>query len=285
MLLSHQILIYNLVVKDLRLNQVAVKTLSFKQGYEIIIYNETKLAIAIPLEVMIENKCPDCLFLKLEPIPIKEGLFNRKSDSQIDLYLTINFNSQWQELLGGKVEFGIRHGELRLILENGKIPYGSRSFNDYFPTSTKFTICTEESSENSGNASASFKLPGKGLNLGIKTDSKNKENRKEQFEKTISHISTKGDEEKPVWVFEADTDDLVLKGTITEQKLATMDIVDNPYSGVATFEISKSDVCLMSAEGILPQNISQNKRAWIEELIILQLLKSKFQPYMSKVEF
>ena len=45
-----------------------------------------------------ENKCPDCLYLNLEKEPIREGLFNRLSDKQIELHLTINFNEQWQDL-------------------------------------------------------------------------------------------------------------------------------------------------------------------------------------------
>ncbi|MBW4660305.1 MAG: hypothetical protein KME15_16645 [Drouetiella hepatica Uher 2000/2452] len=68
-----------------------------------------------------ENRCPDCLFLYLEGVMVKSA-----SLQQVELRLTINFNEQWEDLGIGRVKFGIRSGELRLSLTNGKIPYSSR---------------------------------------------------------------------------------------------------------------------------------------------------------------
>ena len=86
----------------------------------------------------IENRFPDCLYLDLEGTPLdpesekpiwKKLLPNPSSEAgikQIDLSLTINFNEQWQELLIGRVKFGLRGGELRCAIDNGRIPYTSR---------------------------------------------------------------------------------------------------------------------------------------------------------------
>ena len=82
-----------------------------------------------------EHKCSGCLCLELEgkliePTP---GLFDRipfvapnapAADPEIDLYLTIQFNEQWETLPGGGVKFGLRGGELRLKLRNGAMPLG-----------------------------------------------------------------------------------------------------------------------------------------------------------------
>lgn len=228
-----------------------------------------------------ENKCPECLFLDLEKVSILEGILKQPSANKIDLYFTINFNEQWENLIIGRVKFGIRGGELRLKLDNGKIPYASRSFNSPLSVSTVVEIELGQSSENVNEVGASLSVDKPGLTA--KRNEKSTLGRKEKFQETIFNISTKGSEEKPTWVFKANRDDMVMIGTLTDKKLATMEIISNPYSITATFEISMRDVRLTDSEG-LPSDISRNKWAWIERRIILWLLESKLKPYMSKVE-
>lgn len=66
-----------------------------------------------------ENRCPNCLYMKLEDIPVQA--------EQKDLHLTIKFNEQWEPFLNGRVKFGLKGGELKLRLENGDIPEASRN--------------------------------------------------------------------------------------------------------------------------------------------------------------
>ncbi|MDY6785471.1 MAG: hypothetical protein SW833_23465 [Cyanobacteriota bacterium] len=201
--------------------------------------------------------------------------------------LTISFNEQWQELRfknlsSGRVKFGIRGGELILELTNGKIPYGSRSFNDPMSLSADLEVETAQGQESQSSVGGSWSSDKPGVTA--KQDSKRTDSRKEKFQKTTSYISTKGSEERPTWVFEAGQDEPVLKGTLSEEKLATMEIVGHPYKITATFEISRGDVRFTEGEGIWLRNLMPNKRALFEGEIIKWLLDRKLKPYLSKVE-
>jgi uncharacterized protein YjbI with pentapeptide repeats len=97
-----------------------------------------------PLSTMLllesENKYPDCLWMNLEAIPIQSGSTDRQ---QLDLYLTLQFNEQWEPLLDGRFKFGLKGGELKLKLENGEISSPSRQLNASF-----CQIMTKSSEEN-----------------------------------------------------------------------------------------------------------------------------------------
>ena len=86
-----------------------------------------------PLSTMLllesENKYPDCLWMNLEAIPLQSG---STAQPQLDLYLTLQFNEQWEPLLGGRFKFGLKGGELKLKLENGEILSPSPQLNGSF---------------------------------------------------------------------------------------------------------------------------------------------------------
>ena len=48
---------------------------------------------------------------------------------QIDLYLTVKFSEQWEQLNEGWIKFGLRGGQLKLTLSNGIIPPHQRQLN------------------------------------------------------------------------------------------------------------------------------------------------------------
>jgi len=235
-----------------------------------------------------ENRCPGCLFLDLELSEILEGVLRRPSDSKIDLMLTLNFNEQREDLPFGRIRFGLRGGELRLKLTNGNIPYRDREFNDSLTLKLDAEVEIGEDRESQSGVSGTY---GEKSGVTAKRDRKTTETRKEKFQQTTSSVSTKGSEEEPVWVFEAYKSEPLLKGGLIEEKLATMAIASNPYKITATFEVSLKDIWLKTGEGIwlqelLPagRELTPNKRFWIERRIILWLLRSKLQPYLSKVE-
>ncbi|GET42036.1 pentapeptide repeat-containing protein [Microseira wollei] len=72
-----------------------------------------------------ENKYPDCLSMKLEAIPVTD-------QQELDLYLTLEFNQQWESLLGGRVKFGLKGGELKLKSEGGEFSLASGELIDAF---------------------------------------------------------------------------------------------------------------------------------------------------------
>lgn len=232
-----------------------------------------------------ENRCPDCLFMDLNFGESDNLGFQATTEQDFpgekELYLTLNFNEEWLELRGGRVKFGIRAGELRLILNNGKVPYSHRNLNDPLRLSTEREVETQQGRESGSNVGGS--LSQEKAELTAKQDQKRTKTRKEKFQKVNFHVSTKGTEEEPKWVFEADRDDPILRGTLADTQLATVKIMGNPHEVIATFEVSDRDVYLRDAEGIWPQNISRKKLAVIERLIIMRQLASKLKP-ISKVE-
>lgn len=243
-----------------------------------------------------ENKFPDCLYIKLEGIPVQpeneddQQLWQTSSPiRQIDLYLTIYFNEQWESLRQGRVKFGLKGGELRLKLENSEIPYEYRELAGSFelfphkerqqsqarqdPKGREIRGSTVNSSLNGSQTKAQANV-GTEQRLG-KTD---------QFPVSVCHVTTKVSEENPVWVFEEEMGEPVLKGFLKRAKLATLNAIALPCRIEATFEVSKRDVCLTDAEGLWSPDISRNKRAVLDRLIVQRLLEPKFKPYLSRAE-
>ena len=76
-----------------------------------------------------QNKYPNCLSMKLEAIPVQSG---STDTHELDLYLTLEFNEQWESFLNGRIKFGLTGGKLELKQEGGEFSLASDSFNDIF---------------------------------------------------------------------------------------------------------------------------------------------------------
>lgn len=242
-----------------------------------------------------ENKCKDCLYMELEIAPVKpdnrgliERIWQREEiqPGEIDLHLTINFNEQWEDLIGGRVKFGLKGGELRLHLENGKAPYKGRNLAGELELSIQKERQKQESNERQNNLEGCVG----DSKPGVKASASEKQTRgtTDKFQFSVCQVTTKGGLKAPAWAFEAETGDPILKGLLFDKetkcgvKLATVNVTEKPCRIKATFEVSKRDVYITEAEGIYPRDISRNKMAWIEYEIALWLLKTKLQPYMSR---
>ncbi len=78
----------------------------------------------LPLQLIeFSNLYPDCVCLEIETVATET--------EEIELYLNINFNEQWESLLGGRVKFGLKGGELKLNLENCSLSKPSTITIDY----------------------------------------------------------------------------------------------------------------------------------------------------------
>lgn len=237
-----------------------------------------------------ENKCPNCLYLKLEGIPVQSesledfDLWQAATETpQIALQLTLQFNEQWENLQAGRIKFGLRGGELRLKLENSEIPEAARHLVGIVELKKASTqpeppAIVEKSIDNRFRAFNSA-LNGKSA----KVNSTGQKSPPTQEPITLCHVTTKVSQEHPTWVFE-EIGELVLRGSLYQTKLATLNITALPCRVEATFEISKQDLCLTDAEGLWPPNISRNKKAVLERLIVQRLLEPKIKPYLSKAE-
>ncbi|HBB35641.1 MAG TPA: hypothetical protein DDZ80_26450 [Cyanobacteria bacterium UBA8803] len=209
--------------------------------------------------------------------------------SQIDLHLTIRFNEQWQPLREGRVKFGLKGGELRLKLENGEIPHESRQLAGSVEL-VRLTLEPESAknkepkkfdrlSRNSNSAlvvtKASDRTP---MVSGQPSDTTSLN------QASVCHITVKVSEENPTWIFEEERGEPVLKGLLNKVKLATLTITAFPCRVEAIFEVSRRDICLTDAEGLWPPDLSRNKRAVLDRLIIQRLLEPQFQPYLSRAK-
>lgn len=241
-----------------------------------------------------ENKCPNCLYLKLDGIPVQPvsqdslDFWPTSTHAQtIDLYLTIHFNEQWESLQEGRVKFGLRGGELRLKMENSEIPYESRQLIGSFelsPQSQKPKGRTYQKEINTRPHTENTVARGKPTQAQVNLGQGQGSEGTEQFPVNICHVMTKISEENPTWVFEEEMGGLVLKGVLEQVKLATVNAIAFPCRVEATFEVSKRDVCLTDAEGLWPPDISRNKKAILARLIIQRLLEPKLKPYLSRAE-
>lgn len=231
-----------------------------------------------------ENKCPECLYMKLDLDPVEPEKFldiaNRKRN--FELYLTINFNEQWEPLIGGRIKFGLKGGELRLRLENSRSPHKLRKLTGRLQDALQIERNEKEGTERQGGAEASLaeNRVGAKINLGGKESGE----RTDKFEFTACQVTTKGTETNPVWSFEERAGEGVLKGLLSEQKLATLNGTAKQCYVEATFEVSNRDVHLTDAEGLWPQDISRNKLAVLYEVLARFLLNNKLKPYLSRAE-
>lgn len=62
------------------------------------------------------NRYPDCLKMELTTHPLESDSPNH---CLVELYLTLEFGEQWEPILGGRVKWGLKGGQLRLQLGSG----------------------------------------------------------------------------------------------------------------------------------------------------------------------
>lgn len=245
-------------------------------------------AMQTPLSTMsslkLENRYPDCLYIKLIGTPKPSAI------NQVELHLTINFNEQWQNIIGGRVKLGLKGGELRLKLYNGTMPYESRELTGLLAFSIKKTRQEQAGRKTQSGIKAELSnvavVPAMSAKAEAKASAGTEQTQEitDEFQFTTCQITTKGSEENPAWAFAVKTGEPVLKGLLNQASLGILNVSAKPCLVEATFEISKRDIYLTDAEGLWPSDISRNKRAVLERAIALHLLQSKFQPYLSRVE-
>lgn len=192
----------------------------------------------------LENRYPDSLYLELAAAPVS---LTGSNIEQIDLYLTINFHEQWQSINTsntGRVKFGFKGGELQLWLENGKIPPEYRQLKGKVQLSPENNTALQS----------------------IECD-----------------VVAQGGEQSPTWRWQGKTGASVLWGSLQQEKLATVQVTGQPCLIKAVFTVSPWDVYLTGAEGFWLHDISPNQLAVLERKLVLFLLKSQLQPYLSRV--
>lgn len=162
---------------------------------------------------------------------------------QIDLYLSIDFHQQWQPINTGRVKFGFKGGELKIHLKNGKMPSELRQLSGWVQLSA------DETPQSSIEC----------------------------------QVFSQGEAESPVWKWQGKTGMSVLQGSLPQTKLGTVQVMGQPWGIESVFTVSPGDVYLTSVEGLWSHTISPNQLAVLERKLVLFLLESKLQPYLSRV--
>jgi len=216
--------------------------------------------------------------MKLEAIPSQSEKQSQSTTTQINLHLTIQFNEQQEQLLEGRIKFGLKGGKLSVKLKNGKISLSS----NHLSGSYKLAIQQERQQEKSENQSVDTSLSEGKLEGKTNPTPKNTTGRTDNIQFTTCQVTLKGSEEIPVWVIGVESTESVLKGLLKNALLATINVKAKPCYVEAIFHVLPQDVCLSEAEGIWPQNISKKRRLIIERAIVRHFFKRKLMPYLSR---
>lgn len=214
---------------------------------------------------------------------LRRTLNPKETVRQIHLSLTLLFNEQWEKLHGGRIKFGLKGGILRLTLTNGQIPIKDRGLASELP----MNITRQRTNKHSqtlnnklkGAISNELKLS---LEAGI--DQKEIQAREETFEVTLCQVTIKGADDNPAWVFEEKAGEYVLKGSLKEEYLGVMSLLDSNWKIDAKFEVLLKDVFITDGEGIWIQNLTSSQRKILDIALAKLLMKHKFVPYLSKQE-
>jgi hypothetical protein len=230
--------------------------------------------------------------MELEAIPVQtskgmlEKIFQNRAKpeptEQLNLYLTIQFNEQWESLPGGRIKFGLRGGELRLKLENGEIPLKNRELAGALELVVQKERQQQEGSETQSSleATCTDNKPGVKANINEKKTAA----RTDKFQFDSYQVTPKGSDENPAWVFEVKTGEPVLKCLLKNAKLGVLHVIDKPCRLEATFEVTLKDVRLTEGEGLWLSEISPTRRKILDMGLANLFLKRKLQPYLSRLE-
>ena len=104
-----------------------------------------------------------------------------------------------------------------------------------------------------------------------------------QHQLNLPQISTQGSTTNPIWNFRAITSQAVLNGVIDNVKLGTVQVSALPCNVEVSFSISLGDIAITDAEGLWSSEISRNKLAVLERLMVLRILEPKLTPHLSLV--
>jgi uncharacterized protein YjbI with pentapeptide repeats len=163
---------------------------------------------------------------------------------QIDLSLSINFHEQWHLINTGRVKFGFKGGRLNIQLVNGEM----------LPVPPKLSDVVQLSPSNPS-----------------------------QLPSMDCQVLTQGTAQSPVWIWQGKTGMSVLEGSLKQAELGTVRVMGKPCCIEAVFTVSPSDIYVTSAEGLWSHSITPNQLAVLERKLVLFLLESKLQPYLSRV--
>lgn len=223
------------------------------------------------------DRFPSLISLRLARIqPSRMRIPGRDKHPSVDLSLTIRFGTETFCLPFGYVRVSLKRGELKLGIENGKIPLNHMGLVS--PLETKFEL---EKKQLRGHESGA--TVGGGLGLSFKSSTQDSFSVKSQLSNV--RIRTKGTERSPTWEFEANSCEFPhLEGQLTDCSLGRAYVECRDWSVQAEFIAYVQRDLYLEAGGLWPKELSRNKLAILERMFFYRFIKPRFQPYLSRVE-
>ncbi len=234
-----------------------------------------------------ENRCPECLHLEIRGEPVaSKGRFPSLKKSEPDaiaLFVRINFNEQWIDFNFGRVKFGLQGGELRLKLENGKMPSELRNKDLKKFLERELSVERQSGGEQERKSQVKGSLAPDLSKAGLEAvgEDRQKDSRSDKFQFKIAQISHKGADDQPVWVFENKSGEPVLIGELADS-LGKMLIEGKFWVVEAIFTTEMRQIVHTGLENLFKDDISGSKLKAFELGVAKLFLKHKTQPYLSR---
>lgn len=237
------------------------------------------------LTVTDENRCPDCLFMKLGKT--KE----RRSD--FTLTITGHFDYQKIEFFGGTLIAAIKSGDIRISLNN--CSFGSFLVYNELAWEVSKTITLSGSDTTKSSILKNSKVGVSGLKPMIEQSSQ---------AQVMNDVSASGQVStsfitksvnaiqglRPGWRFRNETQEAYITGSFVSVPFATIKIPavqrsSSPTEVVAVFEVLQRDIYVEIVDGVALPKYTQdmNKSKVLNLLLWKWIIKPRFYPFVSKV--
>ncbi|AFY68798.1 hypothetical protein Pse7367_0488 [Thalassoporum mexicanum PCC 7367] len=217
------------------------------------------------------DRFPSCVSMRLHCDAIES---EKEGFDRLDLQLTIRFGEHTEEILGGTVTIALKRGDLKLKIEDGRVPLDDLQLTAEFEEYIEYEEAQEIGTEVKGSVSAK--------DVGIEAKETGKRSRKSQSK--YYQVHTAGTETEPIWRF-IDQTGKYLHRMLKKTTIGIVHAESNPCQIAARFTVSGvGDIYLVKASGLWPKNISRNKFAQLERFLVGLILQEKLQPHLSYVE-
>jgi Pentapeptide repeats (8 copies) len=189
------------------------------------------------------NYYPEAFCLELETISLPSA--NHK---QFELYVNLSFNQEWVSLLGGRVKFALKGGQLNINLYHcqiDKLIYPAHSLlllgKNPVHQGEKLTLMTVETTEIKPHHSSGLYR----------------------------------------WDLATIREHLFLQGGLSKLTILEAEIIEKDYAIKAEFQPKLADIYITDAEGLWKHDLSPNKHSILTVKLGLFLLNHRFKPAMS----
>jgi hypothetical protein len=188
-----------------------------------------------PIPLNSQNRFPYLVLVEIEFVPAAIDQSSPSSTSRfVDLRITLQFNlTSFTDSDGSSIQLGLRQGQLKLKLTNGRMSFGKRGFVPAFPIAAKRTVEREQTFV--GNV---------GLGLGVERGT----GTTVATEHEIPQVLLLGSDEEPIWQFQSHPDHYLF-GMLRQEWFGTIETNEQACTVEATFEILRSANVFVAIEG------------------------------------